>query len=300
MIGSGLIGGSYAMAKVMAGDVARSLDVLGLVNGHGPDDWLDARDPEYIRDALPAIRAWSDVYFRAEVHGLDEIPADDPVLLVGNHSGGTLIADTFVFSQHFYDHFGAERRFHQLAHDLVFQVPGVRASLSRFGTVPANPDNMRAALDRGAALLVYPGGDHETYRPSWEQDQIDFAGRKGFVKLALELDTPIAPVVAIGGQETALFLGQGGRFSRALQLDKALRLKVFPVQVAPPFGITLLDLPLRFPLPAKIKIQVLPLIDLRAELGAKADPEDAYELVTGRMQDALSELADERTLPIVG
>ena len=106
--------------------------------------------------------------------------------------------------------------------------------------------------------------------------------------------------MAIGGQETALFLGQGGRFSRALQLDKALRLKVFPVQVAPPFGLTLLDLPLRFPLPAKIKIQVLPAIDLRAELGAKADPEDAYELVTGRMQDALSELADERTLPIVG
>ena len=145
------------MAKVMAGDVARSLDVLGLVNGHAPDDWLDARDPEYIRDALPAIRAWSDVYFRAEVDGLEEIPADEPVLLVGNHSGGTLIADTFVFSQHFYDHFGAERRFHQLAHDLVFQVPGVRASLSRFGTVPASPDNMRAALDRGAALLVYPG-----------------------------------------------------------------------------------------------------------------------------------------------
>ena len=249
---------------------------------------------------MPAIRAWSDDYFRAEVDGLDEIPADDPVLLVGNHSGGTLIADTFVFSQHFYDHFGADRRFHQLAHDLVFQVPGVRASLSRFGTIPANPDNMRAALDRGAALLVYPGGDHETYRPSWEQDQIDFAGRTGFVKLALELDTPIAPVVAIGGQETALFLGQGGRISRALQLDKALRLKVFPVQVAPPFGVTLLDLPLRFPLPAKIKVQVLPTIDLRAELGAKADPEDAYALVTGRMQDALSELADERTFPIVG
>jgi 1-acyl-sn-glycerol-3-phosphate acyltransferase len=300
MLGSGLIGGSLAMAKVMAGDVARSLDVLGLVDGASPGDWIDARDPGYIHDALPAIRAWSDVYFRAEVHGLEEIPADEPVLLVGNHSGGTLIADTFVFSQHFYDHFGPERRFHQLAHDLVFQVPGVRASLSKFGTIPASPDNMRAALERGAALLVYPGGDHETYRPTWEQDQIDFAGRKGFVKLALELDTPIAPVVAIGGQETALFLGQGARFSRALQLDKALRLKVFPVQVAPPFGVTLLDLPLRIPLPAKIKVQVLPAIDLRAELGAEADPEDAYELVTGRMQDALSELAAERALPIVG
>jgi 1-acyl-sn-glycerol-3-phosphate acyltransferase len=211
MLGSGLIGGSLAMAKAMAGDVARSVDPLGIVDGALPGDWLDARDPAYIEQALPAIRAWSDHYFRAEVEGLEHIPADEPALLVGNHSGGTLIADTFVFSQHFYDHFGPQRRFHQLAHDLVFRVPGVRASLCRFGTVPASPQNMRRALDRGAALLVYPGGDHETYRPSWEQDQIDFAGRTGFVKLSLELGTPILPVVAIGGQETALFLGQGQR-----------------------------------------------------------------------------------------
>ena len=297
MLGSGLIGGTVAMAQAMAGDVARS---VGVMNGGSPDDWLDARDPDYIERALPAIRAWSDYYFRAEVEGLDEIPADEPVLLVGNHSGGTLIADTFVFSQHFYDHFGAERVFHQLAHDLVFQVPGVRASLSRFGTVPANPGNMRRALDRGAALLVYPGGDHETYRPTWEQDTIDFAGRTGFVKLALELGTPIVPVVAIGGQETALFLGRGQRVSRALGLDRALRLKVFPVQIAPPFGLTLLDLPLRVPLPSKITIRVLPKIDLVDELGADADLDDAYNLVTESMQDALSDLAEDRGLPVLG
>jgi hypothetical protein len=53
-------------------------------------------------------------------------------------------------------------------------------------------------------------------------------------------------------------------------------------------------------LPAKIKIQVLPRIDLRDELGAKAKPRDAYELVTTRMQDTLTELAEERTLPLVG
>src|SRR5688500_11493768 len=221
MLGSGLIGGSLAMAKVMAGDVARALDPLGIVDGSPPGDWLEARDPAYIRESLPAIRAWSNHYFRAEGAGLEHIPDDGPALLVGNHSGGTLIADTFVFAQHFYDHFGPERRFHQLAHDLVFQVPGVRASLSRFGTVPASPANMRAALERGAALLVYPGGDHETYRPTWEQDQIDFAGRTGFAKLALELDVPIVPIVAIGGQETALFLGRGGRVSRLLGLDRA-------------------------------------------------------------------------------
>ena len=300
MLGSGLIGGSLAMAKVMAGDVARTLDPLGVVNGSLPEDWLEARDPEYIRDTLPALRAWSEHYFRAEVTGLEHIPEDEPALLVGNHSGGTLIADTFVLAQHFYDHFGPDRRFHQLAHDLVFRVPGVRASLCRFGTVPASPANMRAALDKGAALLVYPGGDHETYRPTWEQDKIDFAGRKGFIELSLELGTPIVPVVAIGGQETALFLGQGQRISRLLGLDRALRLKVFPVQVAPPFGVTLLDLPLRVPLPAKIEIRVLEPIDLRAELGADADLDEAYEIVTETMQAELSLMAADRTLPVVG
>jgi 1-acyl-sn-glycerol-3-phosphate acyltransferase len=300
MLGSGLIGGTLTMAKAMAGDVARTLDPLGLIDGAPPEDWLEARDVDYIERTLPAIRAWSEHYFRAEVDGLEQIPADEPVLLVGNHSGGTLIADTFVFAQHFYDHFGSGRRFHQLAHDLVFQVPGVRASLSRFGTVPASPANMRAALRKGAALLVYPGGDHETYRPTWQQDRIDFASRTGFLKLALELGVPIVPVVAIGGQETALFLGQGQRFSRALGLDRALRLKVFPVQLAPPLGVTLLDLPLRVPLPSKIAIRVLERIDLRDELGEDADLQEAYELVTGTMQAELTLMAADRLLPVVG
>jgi 1-acyl-sn-glycerol-3-phosphate acyltransferase len=290
------LGATARMAGVVAADVARAFDLLDVVDGEPPHDWLEARDPDYIRATLPAIRLLGDLYFRAEVRGLERIPADGPVLLVGNHSGGTLIADTFIFGERFYAHFGAERAFHQLAHDLVFRVPGARASLSRYGTVPASPDNMRRALDRGAALLVYPGGDHETYRPTWESDRIDFAGRTGFVELVRELGVPLVPVVAIGGQETALFLGQGRRAARALRLDRTLRLKVLPVQVAPPAGLTLLDLPLRIPLPAKITIQVLPPI----ELGAERDTEDGYRLVTETMQDALSELAEERTLPVVG
>lgn len=219
---------------------------------------------------------------------------------MGNHSGGTLISDTFVFAQAFYYHFGPLRRFHQLAHDLVFQVPGVRATLSRYGTVPASPENMRRVLERDAALLVYPGGDHETYRPSWESAEIDFAGRTGFVKLAIEHDTPIVPVVAIGGQETALFLGQGRQIAKLLRLNSLFRLKVFPAQVGPPFGLTVLDLPGRIPLPAKITVRALPKIDLKKRLGANPDVDEAYELVTGTMQRALHKLDDERSLPVIG
>ena len=297
LLGAGA--GWARMNAAVVSDLASALNPMG-GNGHGPDDWLDAWDPQYIRTTLPTLRLFSDVYHRAEVRGLDNIPAEGPVLLVGNHSGGTLISDTFVFAQAFYDHFGPLRRFHQLAHDLVFQLPGVRASLSRFGTVPASPENMARALERDAALLVYPGGDHETYRPSWESAEIDFAGRTGFVRLAIEHGVPIVPVVAIGGQETALFLGRGARFARLLQLDRLLRLKVLPAQVGPPFGVTVLDLPGRIPLPAKITIRALPQIDLKQRLGAKPDTEEAYELVTGKMQKALHDLDAERSLPVIG
>ena len=275
-------------------------DWKSLVTGAEQLDWLDRRDPEHIRRTLPTMKAYGQLYHRAEVRGLQNIPEDGPVLLVGNHSGGTLIADTFVFSAAFYEHFGPQRAFYQLAHDLLFRVPGARALVGPWGTVPANPENMKAALDRDAALLVYPGGDWETYRPSWESSKIDFAGRKGFARLALEHNVPVVPIVSIGGQETALFLGQGSRLSRALRLDKTLRLKVLPPVLGPPVGPTVLDMPFRVPLPAKITVSVGQPIDLREKLGTNADAQEAYELVTTNMQRTLTRLGNERSIPVVG
>jgi 1-acyl-sn-glycerol-3-phosphate acyltransferase len=283
----------------MASDVADAVNPFN-GNGHARDEWIEDWDPDYIRRTVPAMRLFADVYHRAEVRGLDNIPAEGPVLLVGNHSGGTLIVDTFVFAQAFYSHFGPTRRFHQLVHDLVFQLPGARRSLARYGGVPASPENMAAALDRDAALLVYPGGDHETYRPSWESAKVDLAGRTGFARLAIEHDVPIVPVVAIGGQETALFLGQGRALAKLLHLNDLARVKVFPAQLAPPFGLTLMDMPGRVPLPAKITVRALPKIDLKERLGARPDPDEAYELVSATMQRALTKLDDERDLPVVG
>lgn len=264
------------------------------IPGNDLDDW----DPEYIERVLPLLSPVINSYFRGEVRGLENIPADGPALLVGNHSGGTLIADTFVLSTKFYEHFGPHRRFHQLAHDVAARMPGL--GIRQFGTVVASHDNARKAFELGAPVLVYPGGDHETFRPSWESDQIDFGGRKGFIRLALEQNVPIVPVVAIGGQETALFLGQGRGISKRLGLENLTRIKVFPVQLAPPFGVTLLDLPLRVPLPAKITVEILPPIDLEQRFGTDAEPEEIYDEVTGEMQEKLSDLADERTLPIAG
>ena len=274
-------------------------DIAGLAHPLSHGDDLDEWDPDYIRRTQPLLKTLNDAYFRPEVRGLDNIPAEGPVLLVGNHSGGIVIADTFVLSHAFYDHFGPYRRFHQLAHNLAAANP-LLGVLRRYGTVIASHENARRAFDRNAALLVYPGGDWETFRPSWQGSQIDFGGRQGFIRLALDAGVPIVPVVAMGGQETGLFLTRGRRLAKALRFDTLTRVKVLPISIGPPFGVNVLDLPLRIPLPSKIQIQVLPPVDLEERFGPEPDHDEVYESVTGDMQEALSGLAEERTLPVVG
>jgi 1-acyl-sn-glycerol-3-phosphate acyltransferase len=146
-----------------------------------------------------------------------------------------------------------------------------RRTWRKYGTVEANRENAQAAFDAGAAVLVYPGGDWEAHRPSWHGGRIEFAGREGFIRLALAADVPIVPVVSIGGQETALFLTRGERLARALQLDRRFRLKVLPVSLALPWGIDVGDFFGHLALPAKITIQVLEPIQVRARFGSSPD-----------------------------
>src|SRR5690348_1449706 len=197
---------------------------------------LDERDPDYIRESLPRLWLLASLWFRGEVRGLGNIPEEGPVLLVGNHSGGNLTPDTTVFTLAFCAYFGVERAFFQLAHNLVLSMPGL-GFLRKYGTVAASPENAEEALASGAALLVYPGGDYEVHRPTWESGRVDFGGRKGFIREALKHDTPIVPVVSIGGQETALFLSRGETLAKALLLDKLFRLKVLPISLAVPWGL---------------------------------------------------------------
>jgi 1-acyl-sn-glycerol-3-phosphate acyltransferase len=259
---------------------------------------FDDRDPDYIRDNLPLAWLVSSLWFRGEVRNLGNVPEDRAVLMVGNHSGGNMTPDSTVFTLAFCTYFGVERPFYQLAHSLVLASP-YGDLLRRYGTVTASHEHAVEALKAGAALLVYPGGDWEVHRPIWERNRVDLAGRKGFVRLALNADVPIVPVVAIGGQETSLFLSRGARLARALRLDR-LRLKVLPISLAIPWGLNVGDFFGHIPLPAKITIEVLPPIALREQFGPEPDHDEVYEYVEGVMQDALDSLAVERRLPVIG
>jgi 1-acyl-sn-glycerol-3-phosphate acyltransferase len=296
-------GGLGQIAGTLAGVGVDAARVLGNRLAQGVSERLtadlDDRDPDYVRERLPLSWLFATLWYRAEVRNLGNIPETGPVLLVGNHTGGNMAPETFIFTLAFSTYFSVERRYNQLAHNLVLASP-LGPFLRRFGTVAASHANAQRALDAGAAVLVFPGGDWEVHRPSWQGSRIDFAGRKGFIRLAAERGVPIVPVVTIGGQETALWLSRGDWLARLLRLDTTLRLKVLPILIAPPWGLDIGDLLPRIPLPAKVTIEVLPAIDLAEQFGPEPDVDDVYDHIVRAMQDALDSLAAERRFPIIG
>ena len=259
---------------------------------------LDHRDPDFMRELLPLTWMFVTAWFRPDIRGLDRIPGDRPVLIVGTHTGGASSPEVHISQLAISTYFGVERPHYQLAHRMVLNSP-VGPLLRRFGTVEADPDNAAKALDAGAIVTVFPGGDHEVYRPSWESARIDMGGRKGFLKLAVEKDVPIVPMVTLGGQETALFLSRGEGLARFLGLDTRLRLKTLPIMLSLPFGLQIGPLP-HLPLPAKVTMRLLEPIDLRERYGDDPDIDAVYDDLVTVMQETLTALQRERRLPVIG
>lgn len=254
-------------------------------------------DPVFTARANRAIAPIVNRYFRAEVRGLEHIPPAGAVLVVSNHSGGALTPDPLVFIPAFYDAFGYHRPLYTLAHYGVFFTP-LRSYLARVGAVHATPENAARALHSGAVVLVYPGGDYDSYRPTLSQNVIDFNGRTGYVRTAIDAGAPIVPVVSIGGQETQLFLTRGSRLAKRLGLHR-IRLDILPVTLGVPFGMTMF-FPANFPLPTKIVDQVLEPIDVATRFGTHPDVDEVDCYVRSVMQHALDRLARERRFPVVG
>jgi len=254
-------------------------------------------DPTLVERTMSVLKPFLKLYHRSEVRGLDRFPKGG-ALVVSNHSGGLFPMDVPVFALGFYEQFGYDRPVFTLSHDLVLTGPTADFFI-RNGFIRANHENADEALRSGGVVVVFPGGDYDVYRPTFGENKIDFDGRTGYVKAAINAGVPIVPVVGIGGQESQIYLSRGTGLAKLLRLDKLLRAKILPISIGFPFGLSAV-LPINIPLPTKIVMQVLDPVDITKQFGEEPDISAVDAHVRGVMQEALDELAAQRRLPVIG
>jgi 1-acyl-sn-glycerol-3-phosphate acyltransferase len=254
-------------------------------------------DPSFAKQLRNLVGPLVKLWFRAEVRGLDNIPRSGGALVVSNHSGGMLTPDVWIFATAFYDAFGYHRPVYTLAHYGVFLGP-MDGWLRRAGVIEASPENAAKALRSGAVVLVFPGGDYDSYRPTLSENTIDFNGRTGYARTAIETSVPIVPTVSIGAQETQLFLTRGNWLARKLGLTKA-RMDILPLSFGFPFGLSVI-FPPNLPLPSKVVTEVLEPVDIAARFGGDPDIDKVDAYVRAVMQTGLNRLASQRRFPVMG
>jgi 1-acyl-sn-glycerol-3-phosphate acyltransferase len=263
-------------------------------------DTAARRDPDFVRRLLPAVTSYTN-YFSPEVRGLGNLPTSGPVLVVGNHSCLFYMPEVWISGRAITLRRGIDQPLYLLAYDLLFAAPGVASVIHRLGAVPASTQQAQAALEGGACLLVYPGGDWEACRPWTQRDKVDFANRKGFVRLALRCAVPVVPAVTHGGHDAVIVLTRGERLASAAGLP-SVRIKVFPILAGLPFGVTSILAP-PLPMPAQVTVEFLPAVNWSRYGSGAADNEDivaaCYEEITGVMQAALKRLRAERPHPLL-
>lgn len=165
--------------------------VAQLSDGAPLDVRLGETDIRVLEALLAPLRAWTSPRFL----GLENIPADGPVLLVGNHNLMGAIDAPLLMPAVLRER---GRVIRGLAEHVLISVPGVRHFLHHYGAVRGTRDNCMALLERGEAVLVFPGGGREAVRRKNEKYLLKWEGRTGFARMALEAGVPIVPVAMIG------------------------------------------------------------------------------------------------------
>lgn len=163
----------------------------GAVVSHRPS----AADQRMLQTALTPWRTLTDPRF----YGLEHIPADGAVLLVGNHTIFGMLDLPLMFEE---IHQVRGRFVRGLADNAHFAIPGWRDMLRNAGAVRGTRENCRVLLDAGEAVLVYPGGGREVAKRKGEKYQLLWKQRTGFARLAIEAGCPIVPFAAVGAEDS--------------------------------------------------------------------------------------------------
>lgn len=255
--------------------------------------------PAPIVDGLQALRrglvTWVRRYHRLAID--TPLPSlDEPVLFVANHGFGGIF-DLNVFAAYaVFDELKLTRPVTALTHQLAWTLK-VGRFLEPLGSRPASAESARDAIASGHHVMVMPGGDLDAGKSFADRNTIQFGGRRGFARLAVDLDVPIVPIVTAGAGESLLVLHDGQRLAKALRLDRTLRLKALPTSVSIPWGLNtgLVGMLPYVGLPSKLHSRVL--TPIRPEPGESAD--DYGQRVETAMQTALTEMTSDRK-PVLG
>ena len=267
---------------------------------------LDGPNQTLMRVQKPVWDALCKYYFRLETSGWERLP-EEPSLLIGNHSGGSLTMDAWTFVADWWQRFGTERVLHATAHDVLMATPGLGDYFRQVGVIPASRQGVSAALAAGCDVIIWPGGEVDAMRNWRKRDQAVLGGREGFVRQAIRSGVPIVPVASVGGHDTAFILSEGRWIANGLDRVSGLKSKLrgsrLPIVLGFPFGLTIETIPTHLPLPAKIRTELLDPIHVDKDPERVNDREyvdSIYVEVESAIQDAMNRLAKRRRFPILG
>ena len=276
--------------------------VAGWVADRAGEWSLDGPDTAWMERQKYFWNPLIDYWFRMEIEGWENIPPEPPALLVGIHSGAPFVWDAWTVGVQWWRRFGDERPLHGTAHDALMAAPGVGSFFRKMGVIPAAKDAMTAALAAGHDVALWPGGEVDSLRPWTKRDEAILAGRKGFIRLAIKAGVPIVPISTVGGPDSMPVITNGRRLAKTLQLDKIARIKIMPIALSAPWGLSPAMLP-EIPLPTKIRTAFQPAIELDDDPERADDDEYVdrmYEEVRGSIQHGMDALARRRRLPLFG
>lgn len=265
---------------------------------------LADRNPDTIKHFMPIWEWLYHYYFRVETDGWHHLPSAGKMLVVGSHNGGLAAPDMFMFLYDWFRRYGTERLAYGLMHPTVWKVsPDIARLAVECGALQAHPKMAIAALRTNSPVLVYPGGAEDTFRPYHLRNQIYFAGRKGFIKVALQEEAPIIPIISWGAHDT--FLVFGDYYQQVRQLHEwgmpwlfGIDPVVFPIYLGLPWGLSFGPLP-HLPLPVQIHTRVCaPIVFERYGPEAARDRHyvnTCYQTVLTQMQQELDRLVEQRS-----
>jgi 1-acyl-sn-glycerol-3-phosphate acyltransferase len=171
-------------------------------------------DPEVTEKlTLALLRPIAEKWFRVEVRGIENIPAEGGALIVSNHSG-TVPLDALMTMVAVHDNTGRFLRL--LGADLVFRMPFIGEMARRGGATLACNEDAERMLRRGDLVGVWPEGFKGIGKPFSQRYKLQRFGRGGFVSAALRTGVPIIPLSVVGAEETYPLIGNISSLARLL------------------------------------------------------------------------------------